>query len=53
MDDLVLPYVILMHNAPESMIRLMESVYITDITKFMIHVDGKEKSNTTHKMLVE
>ena len=35
------------------MIRLVESVYVPGVTKFMIHVDGKEKNNATHKRLVE
>ena len=53
LDDPVLLYVKLTHNAPKSTIRLMESVYVPGVTKFVIHVNGKEKSDATHERLAE
>ena len=44
---------ILTHDAPESTIRLMESMYAPGVTKFVIHVNGKEKSDATHERLVK
>ncbi|KAL7531217.1 hypothetical protein ACHAXR_007947 [Thalassiosira sp. AJA248-18] len=52
-EDLQLLYVILTHDQPEATIRLMESVYVPDVTKFVIHVDGKEKSESTYERLAE
>ena len=52
-DDLQLVYVILTHDQPEATMRLIESVYIPGKTKYVIHVDGKEKADATYKRLVE
>jgi len=52
-EELRLLYVILTHDRPESTVRLMESVFVPDVTNFVIHVDGKEKSDDTYDKLVE
>ncbi|KAL9181043.1 hypothetical protein ACHAXT_009848 [Thalassiosira profunda] len=52
-DELQLLYVILTHDQPEATIRLMESVYVPGVTKYVIHVDGKEKADPTYNRLVE
>eukprot|EP00985_Skeletonema_marinoi_P008121 scaffold3619_cov97-Skeletonema_marinoi.AAC.6 len=52
-DDLELVYVILTHDQPEATIRLIESVYVENRTKFVVHVDGKEKADETFDRLVE
>jgi len=52
-DELQLVYVILTHDQPEATIRLMESVYVPEVTKYVIHVDGKEKANATYERLVK
>jgi hypothetical protein len=52
-DDLELAYVILTHDQPESTIRLIESVYVENRTKFVVHVDGKEQADETYARLVE
>ena len=52
-EDLQLLYVILTHDQPEAAIRLIESVYVPGVTKYVIHVDGKEKADPTYKRLVE
>lgn len=52
-EELKLLYVILTHDQPEATIRLMESVYVPDVTKFVIHVDGKEHSDATYRRLTE
>lgn len=51
-DELELCYVILTHDQPEATIRLIQSLYVEDVTTFAIHVDGKEKSDATYERLV-
>ena len=51
-EELQLLYVILTHDQPEATIRLMESVYVPKVTKFVIHVDGKEKADSTYERLL-
>ncbi|KAL7548557.1 hypothetical protein ACHAWF_011857 [Thalassiosira exigua] len=52
-EDLQLLYVILTHDRPEATIRLMESVYVPEKTKFVIHVDRKERADETYERLRE
>ena len=52
-EDLKICYVILTHDAPEATIRLMTSLYVEDVTNFVIHVDGKENADDTYTRLVE
>lgn len=52
-EELQLLYVILTHDQPEAAIRLIESVYVPGVTKYVIHVDGKEKADPTYERLVE
>lgn len=52
-EDLKICYVILTHDAPEATIRLITSLYVEKVTNFVIHVDGKEKSDATYYRLVE
>lgn len=52
-DELELVYVILTHDQPEATIRLIESVYVENRTKFVIHVDGKEQADETFDRLME
>ena len=52
-DELQLLYVILTHDQPEATIRLIESVNVPGKTKYVIHVDGKEKADETYERLVE
>ena len=52
-EELQLVYVILTHDQPEAAIRLIESVYVPGVTKYVIHVDGKEKADPTYHRLVE
>lgn len=33
--------------------KLIESVYVPGVTNFVVHVDGKEKSDDTYERLVE
>lgn len=51
-EELELCYVILTHDQPEATIRLIQSLYVADVTTFVIHVDGKEKSDETYERLV-
>ena len=51
-DELELVYVILTHDQPEATIRLIESVYVENVTKFVVHVDGKETADETFDRLV-
>ena len=51
--ELQLLYVILTHDKPEVTIRLIESVFVPDVTRFVIHVDGKEKSDDTYSALAK
>ena len=52
-DELQLLYVILTHDQPEATIRLIESLYVPDVTRYVIHVDGKEAADPTYHRLVE
>ena len=52
-DELQLLYVILTHDQPEATIRLIESLYVPDVTRYVIHVDGKEAADSTYHRLVE
>ncbi|KAL7434602.1 hypothetical protein ACHAXM_004281 [Skeletonema potamos] len=52
-EDLELVYVILTHDQPESTIRLIESVYVENRTKFVVHVDGKEQADETFHRLMQ
>ncbi len=52
-DELQLLYVILTHDQPEATIRLVESLYVPDVTRYVIHVDGKEAADPTYHRLVE
>ena len=52
-EDLELCYVILTHDQPEATIRLIQSLYVADVTTFVIHVDGKESSDETYERLVK
>ena len=51
--ELELCYVILTHDQPEATIRLIQSLYVAHVTTFVIHVDGKEKSDETYERLVK
>ena len=52
-EELELCYVILTHDQPEATIRLIQSLYVPDVTAFVIHVDGKEKADETYNRLVK
>lgn len=52
-DELQLLYVILTHDQPEATIRLIESLYVPDVTRYVIHVDGKEVADPTYHRLAE
>ena len=49
-DDLTLCYGILTHEDPASTIRLIEALYEPGHS-FVVHVDGKEMSDETHRVL--